>query len=136
MKGTVIVYPSSDLRIVQTCQILQCFVTVLLQLPATDFLTDCFPCFGTDCWTEVDEVFFLPIPRQAWSKGKAQEVEACFRIVSSSFAILAVHYPRFLWVKFQPTLCKALVHLFDERLRMHLTVAVDFPRKSGEPREQ
>ena len=92
VERTVIIHPPSDFGVEHMRQVEQGLVAAVLQVPAPDFLTDCFSRLGADRRTEIDEGLAPSVLRQPWPKRKAKKVEARFGVISSPIGIFAVDH--------------------------------------------
>lgn len=72
----IVIYPPSDFCVEHMRQIQQRLVAAILQIPAPDFLTYCFPRLGTDRRAEVDEGLAPSVLRQPRPKSIAKEIKA------------------------------------------------------------
>src|SRR5512132_4405980 len=98
----VVVDPASDVAVEHPRQIVQRFVSAVVQRPASHRLSDRFPSLVAGRGTERDADPTLPSSRQPRPECIAEEVELAVGIVTASILILAVDDLRLLRMKRQP----------------------------------
>lgn len=125
VESTVVVDPAGNHGAIHSRKVFNRFVTLQLQPPPPELLTQRFGCARCDGRGEVVKEASIAILAAPRAKGVAQKFELDLFVLVVSMNILAVDDPCLIGMKFQTTFLQPLRESLFHILRLLETAAVD-----------